>query len=264
MKVFLPGVHAAARGDASPGVSASAGALASAGGTGTYRGAGTAGIRTFDPDAIRVILFDIDGTLYTDADYSRFQIDVLVEELARVRGWELSRAVAEVEQARCAEALARGQATSSLGNAMARLGVDMATSVAWRTRLIEPERFLGPDPRLAEALGRLVGPPPGLRLVAVTNNPRLVGQKTLAALGVEHLFAGVVGLDDTMKSKPDPAPFVLALELAAVPAGQCLAVGDRYDVDLAVPLAIGMGAVLVDGVADVYALPDLILGLTDS
>ena len=176
-------------------------------------------------------------------------------------------------------AAAQGAQTTSLGNAMAYLGVDMATSVAWRERLIEPGRFLGTDPYLRQTLLWLGDA--GLTLVALTNNPRSVGEATLQALGVADLFTRVVGLDDTMKSKPAREPFLLAAghAIASGPTGSgsgtalhgldtepgdlavWLAVGDRYDVDLAVPLELGMGAVLVDGVQDVHLIPDLIKGI---
>ncbi|WP_318662261.1 HAD hydrolase-like protein [Treponema sp.] len=52
------------------------------------------------------------------------------------------------------------------------------------------------------------------------------------------------------------------LNLAAKKTGarltECLSVGDRYDIDLSLALEMGMGAVLVSGVEDVYELPDLI------
>lgn len=210
------------------------------------------------PKPTLAVLFDVDGTLYTNEAYGRFQIDVLVEELARSRGESFEATAAAVEEARRRLARERGLATTSLGNAMAALGVDLPTSVAWRERLIDPARFLRPDPRLAAALEALRGG--GAAIAAVTNNPRSVGEATLAALGVREAFDAVVGLDDTMLSKPAPEPYLLAARLLGVAPAACLSVGDRYDVDLAVPLELGMGAVLVDGVEDVYGLPELLAG----
>jgi phosphoglycolate phosphatase/putative hydrolase of the HAD superfamily len=241
------------------------------------------------PPDIRAVIFDIDGTLYQHPGYVKHQIDILIEELARVRGWTLEAAHKAVAEARIAVAAAQGAQTTSLGNAMAYLGIDMATSVAWRERLIKPEHFLGTDPALRQTLLRLRGMglhscdlhSHGLRLVALTNNPRSVGEATLQALGVAEFFARVVGLDDTMKSKPAREPFLLAARHALAGLGtelpgcsgtepdgtgtepgtgfaSCLAVGDRYDVDLAIPLELGMGAVLVDGVQDVYLIPGLV------
>jgi phosphoglycolate phosphatase/putative hydrolase of the HAD superfamily len=229
------------------------------------------------PPALRAVIFDIDGTLYQHPGYVQHQIDILIAELARVRGWSMEAAQKAVADARASVAASQGTQTTSLGNAMAYLGIDMATSVAWRERLIKPASFLGTDPALRQSLLRLRDSGLGLRLLALTNNPRSTGEATLRALGVADLFYRVVGLDDTMKSKPAREPFLLAARCAmgteltgsgtelggmgtelADGFSACLAVGDRYDVDLAVPLELGMGAVLVDGVEDVYLIPGLI------
>lgn len=209
------------------------------------------------PETIGAFLFDIDGTLYSNEEYGRFQSEVLIRELALIRGEPYEVIVAAVERIRGKHAAANGGAKTSLGNAMAALGVDIATSAAWRARLIAPSAYLTVDPELRRTLSVLaagIADHPA-RLVAVTNNPRSVGQATLVALGVSDLFMRVVGLDDTMKSKPAAEPYLLAASLAGVAPAACLSVGDRYDVDLAVPLELGMGAILVSGVTDVYALP---------
>jgi len=62
-----------------------------------------------------------------------------------------------------------------------------------------------------------------------------------------------------MKSKPAREPYELAARLVGQPPERCLSIGDRYDVDLALPLELGMGAILVDGVEDLYGLPGLLL-----
>lgn len=206
------------------------------------------------PRVVEAVLFDIDGTLYTNKAYADFQVDVLVDELARQRGESREMAAEAIENARIDLATANGGKRTSLGNAMAALGVDIATSVEWRRRLIEPSRFLDADPRLRAALESLQT----IRLVAVTNNPRSVGEATLKALGVAELFIRVVGLDDTMKSKPASEPYLMAAQAAEATPEACVSVGDRYDVDLAIPLALGMGAILVSGAEDVYALPDIL------
>jgi phosphoglycolate phosphatase/putative hydrolase of the HAD superfamily len=215
------------------------------------------------PERVGAFLFDIDGTLYTDAAYVRFQSEALIAELARVRGEPYESAAADVARVRADYAAANGGASTSLGNAMAALGIDIATSVEWRRRLIDPFLFLGPDPDLRAALSALASGTteagvPAL-LVAVTNNPRSVGEAALEALGVRDLFLRVVGLDDTMRSKPAPEPYLLAASAAGLDPSACVSVGDRYDVDLAIALELGMGAILVDGAEDVYALPSAIL-----
>jgi phosphoglycolate phosphatase/putative hydrolase of the HAD superfamily len=95
-------------------------------------------------------------------------------------------------------------------------------------------------------------------LALVTNNPRLVGERSLEALGVRSHFKTVVGLDDTFCSKPAPEPFALAARRLALEPRSCVSIGDRIDVDLVPAMDLGMGAILVDGVEDVYRLPDLL------
>jgi len=209
------------------------------------------------PATIGAYLFDIDGTLYSNDEYVRFQQDVLISELARIRGQTFDSMASEVEDMRSKHAATNAGARTSLGNVMAALGVDIATSSAWRARLIAPSAYLHGDPELRRVLTILAAGPAGrtAALVAVTNNPRSVGEATLEALGVRDLFLRVVGLDDTMKSKPAAEPYLLAATLAGTAPEACLSIGDRYDVDLAVPLELGMGAILVSGVADVYTLP---------
>jgi len=219
------------------------------------------------PASVEALLFDIDGTLYSNQEYGQFQIDVLIDELARSRGQTRRAIESELARARADWSAAHDGGSTSLGNAMAALGIDMKTSVAWRQRLIDPYRFLSADTRLRATLLALTAPRPAAKpivLVAVTNNPRSVGSATLDALGVPDLFRRVVGLDDTMKSKPAPEPYLFAAAAAGTEPAGCLSIGDRYDVDLAEPLRLGMGAILVDGVADVYALPELLFGLAVS
>lgn len=201
------------------------------------------------------LLFDFDSTLYTNPEYASFQNEVLIERLARERGEGLEATRALVAGLRAADEAA-GRGRTSLGNVFAALGLPIETSVAWREELIEPSRWLEPDAALAAALGRLAA---RYALALVTNNPRSVGQKGIEALGVEDFFKAVVGLDDTMRSKPDPAPYLRAASALGLEPATCVSIGDRPDVDLAPALSLGMGAILVDGVEDVYRLPELLL-----
>jgi phosphoglycolate phosphatase/putative hydrolase of the HAD superfamily len=75
---------------------------------------------------------------------------------------------------------------------------------------------------------------------------------------VARHFSALVGLDDTGRSKPEPEPYRLAAERLGAACETCLSIGDRYDVDLAPALSLGMGALLVDGVEDVYLLPGIL------
>ena len=120
---------------------------------------------------------------------------------------------------------------------------------------MEPGQFLSRDHKLVTTLEVLSKK---YQLACLTNNPVLVGRKTLAALGVEEFFPLVIGLDTCKVSKPHPAPFLLAVEKLGCRIEHCLSVGDRFNIDIELPLELGMGGILVDGVEDVYKLPQLL------
>jgi phosphoglycolate phosphatase/putative hydrolase of the HAD superfamily len=204
------------------------------------------------PSPIRAFIFDMDGTLYTHHAYLQGQIDGIINRLAQVRGETFEEAKAEVESLQEKEAL-KGRKIS-LGNALEYFGISVAEGVRWREELIEPARYLSEDGELRKTLGLLAEK---RSLALVTNNPVLVARKTLACLGVAGCFPVIIGLDTCGVSKPHAEPFRKAAELLGVPPEACVSIGDRYDIDLALPLELGMGGILVDGVEDVYALPGL-------
>ncbi len=203
------------------------------------------------PDILSCIIFDIDSTLYTNPDYAHEQVAVQLRHFAKLRNMPYEAARNMVEAHRSDHERTHNR-KMSLGNALVHFGIPITESVRWRETLIEPSRYLSADKRLGETLAVLSE---RFALVAVTNNPVLPARKTLEALGVSRFFPELVGLDTTGFSKPHPLPFSIAAERARFPAAQCLSVGDRFDIDIALPLEMGMGGILVDGVADVYELP---------
>jgi phosphoglycolate phosphatase/putative hydrolase of the HAD superfamily len=189
----------------------------------------------------------MDNTLYTHQEYARYQLESPVRRLAEIRNAgfdETQRQIAEYRKA-------HGKTQTSLGNIFLALGVAIEETVRWREELYEPARYLREDPRLRETLKALAA---SYSLAVVTNNPVLVARKTLAALGVEGIFGAVVGLDTCGESKPRKAPFFKAAELLGASPEACVSIGDRYDIDIAPPLELGMGGILVDGVEDVYGI----------
>jgi phosphoglycolate phosphatase/putative hydrolase of the HAD superfamily len=200
------------------------------------------------------LIFDLDNTLYTNSAYAEFQEKVLIERLGRELGLGLETAVAKIEALR-AEREAAGLGKTSLGKLFAALGVEIATSVRWREEHIEPGKWLKRDARLDRALGLLSKE---FTLAVMTNNPRMIGEKGLDALGVRSRFSVLVGLDDTLIGKPALEPFIETSRMLGREPRFCVSIGDRFDVDLAPAMELGMGAILVDGVEDVYRLPELL------
>ncbi len=72
----------------------------------------------------------------------------------------------------------------------------------------------------------------GLRLAVVSDAPRREAWLRLVALGLHHLFDAVVTFEDTGRRKPDPAPFLRALEELGIAPAEALMVGDWPERDM--------------------------------
>lgn len=207
------------------------------------------------PQNLKTILFDIDGTLYTNNAWVLEQVDIQIRHYAHVNGISEDAAREKIRNFRKQWAAEHGGKKISLGNTFVHLGVSVKTSVEWRSMLLEPSRYLKPDPKLRVELEALRKK---YHLTCVTNNSILAAQKTLEAIGVEDILTDIIGLDSCWKSKPDKAILDLAVEHGGCSYDECISIGDRFDIDLDMPLSLGMGAILVDGVEDIYGLHSIL------
>ena len=207
------------------------------------------------PQTIKAIIFDIDSTLYTNSPYAFEQVDCQVRAFAKLKGITSAEARKMVADYRKKFATEHNGSKVSLGNTLKAFGIPIKQSVKWRKKLLEPSDFLVYDERLVEELSLLSDQ---YKLICVTNNPVLPARKTLDAIGVSRFFPDIVGLDTCLKSKPAAEPFLTAVELLGCAASECVSVGDRYDLDIALPLELGMGGILVSGVEEVYGLNSLL------
>ena len=213
-------------------------------------------LRAFNlPEHATCLIFDIDSTLYTCPEYAHEQIDSQIRHFADLRGMTHAEARALIADSRRSYAAAHGGKKISLGNLFTSLGISIEESIAWRKTLFDPADYLTRDDRLIATLATLKA---RYHLVCVTNNPVLPAEQTLRALGVAELIEKTIGLDTCMKSKPAREMLECAAGVARAPFGECVSIGDRYDIDLALPLELGMGGILVGGVEDVYGLPDIL------
>jgi phosphoglycolate phosphatase/putative hydrolase of the HAD superfamily len=202
------------------------------------------------------VLFDMDSTLYTHNEYAQSQIDLPVMRLAQIQGKTFEQMKSEIAGCRKNWADTHNGKSVSLGNIFLSFGISIKDSVRIREELYRPEYYLAEDRQLRSALKQLAS---RYKLAVVTNNPVSVAVRTLSILGVHDIIEIIVGLDTCYLSKPEKKVFLKAAQFCGVSPKQCISVGDRYDIDLAIPLELGMGGALVDGVADVYSLPAALL-----
>jgi HAD superfamily hydrolase (TIGR01509 family) len=99
----------------------------------------------------------------------------------------------------------------------------------------------------------------GVPAALVTASPRRVVDVVLRTLGAEW-FALTVAAEDTARSKPDPAPYLLAAVRLGVPAADCVVVEDS-PVGLTAGLAAGCRVLAVPSTVPIEGGPGvLVLG----
>ena len=208
----------------------------------------------FENTGISALIFDIDNTLYTNDAYLTHQIDVHVQRFADLEGISFSQAEKLIADARADFAAKHNGAKTCFTLILNSFGYTIDDSIKWRSELIEPEKFLKKDAKLRAILEKLAG---RYKIISVTNNTVDIGWRNLKAIGIDDLFIDIVGLDTCRKSKPAPEPFLKALEILGEPPEKCVSIGDRYDIDIATPLELGMRGILVANSEELDALPFL-------
>lgn len=186
---------------------------------------------------MRTVVFDLDGTL---ADTSA---DLLAAANACFRGLGHG------------DILGPGDALTAFhgGRAMLRLGfsrlggVDDAQIDAQYPVLLDAyaqaidvhTRLYPGAVRAVEALRR-----DGFAVSICTNKPEGLAEDLTRRLGIRDLFGALIGADTLPTRKPDPAPYVAAVEQAGGTVGRSMLIGDT-DTDRKTGLAVGVPVALV-------------------
>lgn len=207
------------------------------------------------PANLETIIFDIDGTLYTNQLYVFEQVDAQIRHFAHIKGISENDARKKIQSYRSAWSREHEGKKISLGNTFTAFGISIEESIRWRNELLSPEIYLKKDERLIASLVELKK---SYKLIALTNNPVTAARKTLRAIGADTAITDIVGLDTCMKSKPAIETLEKVREITGTPYENCISIGDRYDIDLALPLKLGCGAILVNRAEDIYELADIL------
>ncbi len=197
------------------------------------------------------VLVDLDGTLYTPADYPAY-----FDEMDRVTGRRVREALGAADDRDAFERLVREQRRLGLGSKSATLdrvlGIGLAEMNRFREAETHPERHLRPDPRAHETLVALRR---RFRLVLGTNNAPGLARRLLGALGIPGgIFDFVLSSEDLLVAKPEPAFFHAVAERMGLPPDAFVSVGDSEASDLAPARELGMGSYLVTTMEDFYRL----------
>jgi putative hydrolase of the HAD superfamily len=122
---------------------------------------------------------------------------------------------------------------------------------------INPEPFLSPDERVVKLLKSL-----GSRfdLSIYTNNNRPLSARIMMLIGVAGLFRQVSTIEDSWRPKPDSKALEKVYRAIGRKPGECLFIGDRYDIDLRLPAEKGSAVFLATSVEELFPLEKLLHG----
>nr|WP_298415736.1 phosphoglycolate phosphatase [uncultured Halomonas sp.] len=209
-------------------------------------------------EGIRLVVFDLDGTLIDSVPDLAAAVDVMLIErelapagAALVRDWVGNGSRKLVERA----------LRYATGNVPDEKTLNAAHSAFLDHYARAPHTRTRVYPGVKEALTALKQR--DLILVLVTNKPHAFIDPILDVLGLSGYFELTLGGDSLAQKKPDPAPLLHMANRFGVPCEQCLMIGDsRHDMEagkragfrtLAVPYGYNHGEPIID------SKPDLIV-----
>ena len=187
-------------------------------------------------NAVRAIIFDLDGTLVDSAEDLRAAVNAMLNErgLPSIAANEIKRMIGDGVAKLVERAL-----HAAAGNTEQK---DEATARFLEIYEAKPAALTRCYPGVVETLEALQRRP--FRLAVVTNKPTFATQTILRALSLVDFFSTVIGGDTLPQRKPHPAPLLEVARQFALGVDEMLMVGDNiHDVDAA--RAAGMRCVAV-------------------
>ncbi|GHA89934.1 phosphoglycolate phosphatase [Modicisalibacter luteus] len=176
---------------------------------------------------IRLVTFDLDGTLIDSVPDLAMAVDVMLTERGypaageeKVAGWVGNGSRVLVERS-LRDASGHEPDDQTLAQAHDAFLYHYGRAPSERTRVF---------PGVREALAALHDR--GLKLAVITNKPYAFITPILEALGLDGYFDYAIGGDSLPQKKPDPAPLLHVAERFSIPPQACLMVGDsRHDIE---------------------------------
>ncbi len=191
---------------------------------------------------IKAIIFDLDNTL---VDFTRFKemsvksaIDAMIDaglkidfesayrkifQIYEEKGWEYQKVFDDF-------------LLEVLGYVDYKI---LASGVVAYRRAKEGSLVL--YPRVTETLLTLLKR--GLKLAVVSDAPALQAWTRLVQMNLHHIFDVVITFDDTGKRKPDPEPFLKALDRLSLRPEEVIMVGDWAERDVVGAKSLGIRTV---------------------
>ncbi len=191
-----------------------------------------------DKSKIKAIGFDVDGTLYNTPDAMSVAVaKILIEKAAA----ELSRDpddLAEEYIKRRDEFRSNTKTLNSFGLDGERIFQDVWDGIAI-------EKYVTPDAKLVAMIKKLSKQ---YQVFIISNGTGRQVERKLKYLGLNYKdFDPRIYCYDQGWMKPDPQPFLAAIESLDIKPEEIVYVGDREDIDIEGAQAVGMKTIYVGG-----------------
>jgi putative hydrolase of the HAD superfamily len=182
-------------------------------------------------EGLKALVFDLDGTLYQDERLGSAVNQGACVYISSLKGVSVEEADVMLQDARC-----KLTGTGTLSRAVLSLGGNLKDLHDQLNIEVRPEGVLSVEPRVQAMLRNL-----GTRyeLYLYTNNNRELSARIMKEIGVTGLFRKIFTIQDQWLPKPDETVLRHILEDIGMQPEETLFVGDRYEVDLALPASLG-------------------------
>ncbi|GAB7026769.1 HAD family hydrolase [Geotalea toluenoxydans] len=199
---------------------------------------------------IKALIFDLDGTLYVNNDLGMEISRAACRYVSDLKSITNEEAAELINQTRRDLSRATGL-DSTLSHTILALGGDLRTLHNRFSEEITPGDFLSRDRRVGEMLKGLANK---FEMYIYTNNNLRLSSSIMELIGVKGLFTRVFTIEDDWRPKPDPEALEHIFRQIGRDPGECLFIGDRYDVDLRIPAGMGSAVFLVSSVIELLSL----------
>jgi putative hydrolase of the HAD superfamily len=194
-----------------------------------------------DTSQIKAVGFDVDGTLYNIPDEMSIDVSNTVTQKAAQL---LGRDVDDFEE----EYVKKREELRSNTLTLLSFGLDGEKIFQQVIDEFPLEKYIKKDQKLISVIAGLKKK---YRLFIITNGSGRQVERKLKLIGLDkNDFSPRIYAYDQGWVKPEPAPYLAALEDLQLPAEQTIYIGDREDVDLEGAKAVGMKTLYIRGKSD--------------
>ncbi|MCL2760295.1 MAG: HAD family hydrolase [Desulfuromonadales bacterium] len=206
---------------------------------------------------IKGIVFDLDGTLYSNSEFASEIHHAAVRSIANQLDMPLHKAELKLQETKRLLAEQTGR-EATLSDACADIGADLHAMHKTIARETNPDIYLKEDNNVINLLKRLSE---DYSLYIYTNNNRQLSKKIINTLKIAPYFKKIFTIEDYWRSKPDWQALETIFDEIGILPEESIFVGDRFDVDLRLPAEMGCYVFLTKSIDELLTLEQFIKGL---